>query len=410
MSRQKLMGIAVAVLIAGGLGYWTLDFDHQDFLPAASRASAPNGDGHGHSHGDSHGHGEEGVVHLTDEQIKKAGIKIAEVRPGQIGREIRVMGTVIADADRVAHVVTRVPGIVAEVTKRLGDQVSAGDVLIILDSRELAEAKADYLSQLRQDQLARTTLDRETGLWRKRISAEQDYLDAKTAAETSRIRLDTARQRLSTLALSDAEIKNLPSQTERSLSRLEVRSPIAGRVIGRNAARGELVAAEKEIFSIGDLSSLWVEIPIYGADVSFARDGQSVGLKGPNGQTGEARLIFTEPTIDPQTGAARAVATLDNTSGIWRPGDFVTGTIVTGGEPADVVVPFEALQTVGGETVVFVRNDEGFEKRMVEIGRRNGRMAEIVFGLFAGDQIAINNTFVLKAEASRGEAEHSHAH
>lgn len=410
MSRQKLVVAAVAVLIAGGLGYWGLNSEHERPAAANSSANAParTNDGHGHGHGESHA--DEGIIHLTHEQIQKAGIKTAEVRQGEVGRDIRVLGTVVTDGDRVAHVVTRVPGIVAEIRKRIGDQVAEGDVLVVLDSRELAEAKADYLAQLRQDQLTRTTLERETTLWKKRISAEQDYLDAKTAAETSRIRLDSARQRLATLGLSDGEIKTLPSQAERSLSRLEVRSPLAGQVIGRNAARGELVAAEKEIFSVGDLSFLWVQIPVYGADVSFVREGQTVGLKGPNGQTGEARVIFVEPTIDPQTGAARAVAEIDNKRGTWRPGDFVSGVIVTPGEPADVVVPLEAIQTIGGESVIFVRTDEGFEKRVVEVGRRNGRSAEILFGLFEGDVIAVGNTFVLKAEASRGEAEHSHSH
>lgn len=192
------------------------------------------------------------------------------------------------------------------------------------------------------------------------------------------------------------------------MSRLEVRSPIAGRVTNREVTRGELVEADKEIFSVAELSTVWVEIPVYAADLPLVRDGQTITIKGPNEQTAQGRIIFTGPTIDPQTGAARTVASIDNTDGAWRPGDFVSGTISTGGEPADVVVPTSALQTLNGDTVVFARTEEGFEKRTVEIGRRNGRVAEIVFGLFPGDRIASGNTFLLKAEASSGSAEHSH--
>ncbi|MEQ8827960.1 MAG: efflux transporter periplasmic adaptor subunit, partial [Parvibaculum sp.] len=90
--------------------------------------------------------------------------------------------------------------------------------------------------------------------------------------------------------------------------------------------------------------------------------------------------------------------------------DFVSGVISTGGAAAQVGLPTSAIQTVGGETVVFARLEDGFEKRAVEIGRRNGRFAEVLFGVFAGDRVASGNTFVLKAEASRGAAEHSHAH
>ena len=159
---------------------------------------------------------------------------------------------------------------------------------------------------------------------------------------------------------------------------------------------------------MAELSTVWVELPVYAADLPLVRDGQTITIKGPNEQTAQGRIIFTGPTIDPQTGAARTVASIDNTDGAWRPGDFVSGTISTGGEPADVVVPTSAIQTIEGATVVFARTEEGFEKRTVEIGRRNGRVAEIVFGLFPGDRIASGNTFLLKAEASSGSAEHSH--
>src|SRR3546814_19301787 len=89
---------------------------------------------------------------------------------GEVSKEVTVMGTVVADADRMAHITTRIPGIVAEVTKNLGDPVARGDVLAVLQSRELAEAKADFLSALRQESLASTTLRREKALWPKQVS------------------------------------------------------------------------------------------------------------------------------------------------------------------------------------------------------------------------------------------------
>lgn len=417
--KRKLIGASLLALATIGAGYLTLDLG---LLPAGS-ATAPgsHSEDDGHKHGDVHeqegprdGHqnheGEEGTVHLTDAQIAKSGIDIIEAKPGDISQEVEVTGTIVPDADRLAHVTTRIPGIVAEVPRNLGDAVGRGDVLAVLQSRELAEAKAEYLSALRKESLASTTLRREKDLWLKKVSAEQDYLDAQTAAATAQIALDAAQQRLATLGLTGAEIKNLPKQDPYAMSRLEVRSPIAGRVTNREVTRGELVSADKEIFTIVDLSSVWIEIPVYAADLQSVREGQTVTLKGANGQTAQGRIVFTGPTIDPQTGAARTVASLQNDRGIWRPGDFVSGTIATGGESADVVVPASAIQTIGGDTVVFTRTEEGFERRIVVIGRRNGRTVEIVFGLFPGDRVASGNTFLLKAEASRGAAEHSHSH
>src|SRR3546814_19499787 len=92
------------------------------------------------------------------------------------------------------------------------------------------------------------------------------------------------------------------------MSRLEVRSPIAGRVTEREVTRGELVSADKEIFTIADLSTVWVELPVYAADLPLVQEGQTVTIEGSNGQAGQGRIIFAGPTIDPQTGAARTVA------------------------------------------------------------------------------------------------------
>ncbi|OYQ36926.1 hypothetical protein CHU95_02765 [Niveispirillum lacus] len=404
--KHVLIGVsAIALLLAGGVAV-------TNFTTAPKPAASKAGDGHDHGAGEEHGHehGEGGgAIHMDAATIARSKITLVEAGPAPVSRDIRVMGTVVADADRMVHVTLRVSGIVTEVHKRLGEPVSPGDVLLVLDSRDLADAKAEYLSALRQNALAATTLSREEGLWRKQVSAEQDYLAARAAAETAAITLAATRQRLTVLGLSATEIAGLDKQPF-SLGRLEVRSPIAGRVIGREAVRGELLAAEKEVFSVADLSSVWIELPVYAADLPAVKEGQSVSLTGQGGRMAEGRVIAAGATLDPQTGAARVVAALDNKDGVWRPGDFGSGTIQAGGESADIAVPSSALQVLNGDTVVFVRNAEGFEPRVVEVGRRNSRFAEITFGLFPGEQVATGNTFLLKAEASRGEAAHSHAH
>lgn len=404
MNKSKiLIGASALALAIAGIGYWTFSANDKPVVQQAS------GGGHGGEKEGDHEHGE-GAIHLTAEQITGANITVVDAGPGEVSREIRVMGTIVADADRMSHVTTRVPGVVMEVRKRLGETVEAGEVLAILESRELAEAKAAYLSAQRQEVLAATTLRREEDLWRKKVSAEQDYLDARTNAETSRITLDAARQRLGTLGLAPTEIAELSRQGSPSLSRLEVRTPITGRVTRRDLVRGELAAAEKEIFTIADLSKVWVELPVYATDLGLVREGQSITLKGQDGRTTQGKVIAAGAILEAQTGAARVVAALDNAEGHWRPGDFAAGTIVIGGGEADIAVPISALQTLNGETVVFVRNAEGFEARVVEVGRTNSAVAEIVFGLFPGDQVATGNTFLLKSEASRSAAEHSHSH
>ncbi len=415
MSKGKPMAITALVLLALGAGYWAgSGFQiSQAMLPGAAQSSHSEDDGHGHEAEGEHAEGEEAedrAIHLTPEQIVIAKIEVANAGPREVAREIRATGTIVPDADRVAHVVARMPGVVAEVSRRIGEPVKAGDVLAVLESREMADAKSEYLTALRQLQLARTTLSREADLWRKKVSAEQDYLDAKATAETTGITLEAARQRLATLGLTNVEIDALPQQKAHALAKLEVRAPIGGRVIERAITRGELVTAEKEVFTIADLSQLWIDIPVYAAEVGLVREGQQVRLQGPTGEEGNGEVAFVSPSIDPGTGAARVIAAINNQAGTWRLGGFAAVSINTREKPANLAVPAEALQSIGGENVVFVRTDEGFEKRPVEVGRRNGGNAEIVSGLSAGEPVAVSNTFVLKAEASRGDAEHSHAH
>lgn len=427
MKTTTMIGVSALALLAAGLGYWAHDLAHDH--GTGLRAGAVHAEGEGHEHGageaddhgteegagdgheHEHGHdGEDGAIPLSAAQIARAGIQIMAAGSGDVSREIRVTGTIVPDADGMADVASRVAGVVATVDRQLGDRVATGDVLAVLDSRDLAEAKADYLAARREEALASTTLKREEDLWRRKISAEQDYLDARTAAETSRIRLDAARQRLVSLGLSATAIEALPAEGRQSLGRLEIRSPIAGRIIARTAVRGELVAADRTVFTIADLSVVWVDLPVYAQDLPLVREGQTVTVQGADGRSAQGRVIFAGPTLDPQTGAARVVASLENADGAWRPGDFAAGTIATGDAIAALAVPATAVQTMNGQTVVFVRTDEGFVPRAVVVGRRNASTVEVLSGLMPGEPVASGNSFLLKAEASKGAAEHSHTH
>lgn len=375
----------------------------------AAPAAAPKRDGHGHAHGEGgESHGEEGHIAMTAEQVEAAAIKVAPVRGGTLVTRTSVPGVLAASQDRQARVTARLAGIVAEVRKGLGDEVAKGDVLAVLESREIAEAKGDFLATSRQLALAETVLSRETRLWRQRISAEQDLLQARAAAEEVRIKLDLSRQRLSALGLSDDEIAALPRQPAASLRRHEVRAPIAGRVTARTAILGASVSADTEVFSLADLSVLWVEMSVPPRDLPMARQGQTVMVTGEGEARTEGKVVFLSPLLDPETRSARAVAEIPNGDAAWQAGGFVTAHLATAEQPVDVLVPRDAVQEVEGRKVVFVRNEEGFELREVEIGREDANGYEVIFGLDEGTEVAVGNAFVLRAELSKSEAGHAH--
>ena len=268
--------------------------------------------------------------------------------------------------------------------------------------------KGEYLAATRAAHLANVTLTREAKLWKQRISAEQDFLQARAGAEEAKIRLDLARQRLSALGLSDTEVASLPSQPVAALRRLELRAPIAGRVIARAAVQGAAVATDAELFSVADLATVWVEMTIPPRDLPMAREGQKVSIRGEGEARGEGRIVFLSPVLDAETRAARAVAEIDNAEGNWRPGGFVTAELATGEQQVDVLIPRDAVQEFEGEKIVFVRTAEGFEKRDVALGREDASAFEAIFGLDAGTEIVVGNAFALKAELAKSEASHSH--
>lgn len=358
-------------------------------------------DGHGHGAGgeEGEGHDEEGAIKLTPEQMEVSGITIVPVRQGSLSHQVNVPGRIVADADRMAQIVPKVSGIVIEARKNLGDKVEKGEVLALIESREMAEASAEYQAAQRAAELARTTHNREKTLWEKKVTAEQDYLTAKNAWQEAQIRLDLAKQKMQTLGgVGD---KGTPSRYH------ELKSPLDGLVIERDLTLGAFADTSSRAFTVADLSVLWVETSIAPNDLPRVREGQSAIVESA-GKQGEGKLIFVSPVINPDTRSAKAIIELDNPDGQWRSGDYSNVSIVTSTQSTGMTIPLQAIQTIEGKPVVFVRTEDGFEKREVVTGKKDDRNVEISSGLEPGEQIAIGNTFVLKAEAGKSEAEHSH--
>jgi membrane fusion protein, heavy metal efflux system len=284
----------------------------------------------------------------------------------------------------------------------------------VLESREVADAESDYLAALVQFDLQKTLFEREQTLWAQKISAEQQFLRARNAFRESELRVNVSRQKLSALDLTEQEIANLPTQSLTALRHKDIRAPISGLIVERRVDLGTPVGGEgqeKELYVIADLSGVWIELSVSTADLPSIRAAQPVAIaSGPDGAQVQGRIVFVSPFLNPETRSARVIASLDNKDMAFRPGSFVTAAITIEERAADLVVPRAALQTIAGEQVVFVRTEEGFEKREVVVGRTDDRNAEIVFGLDAGETIAVTNTFTLKAELGKNEADHGHAH
>ncbi|MFG0755292.1 efflux RND transporter periplasmic adaptor subunit [Pseudomonas sp. TYF_14] len=399
--KLALLAAAIAALGLAGLA-WTGN------LGQASKAQAPHDD-HGE---DSHGHAaaqaaeghaekehgeEEGQLHLSIAQIESAGIQLAAAGPRELGTAISFPGEIRFDEDRTAHVVPRVPGVVEAVQAELGQAVKRGQVLAVIASQQISDLRSEQQAAQRRLELARLTFQREQQLWQERISAEQDYLQARQALQEAEIALANARQKVAAVGPAGAG------------NRYELRAPLDAVVVEKHLTVGEVVDETSNAFTLSDLSRVWATFAVAPRDLGKVVTGREVTVSAPDlGAQVLGKVNYVGSLLGEQNRAATVRATLANPNGAWRPGLFVNVAVSVDRFDAAVAVPESALQTWEAQTVVFARTEEGFEARPVKTGRRDAGQVEITSGLAAGTQVAAAGSFVLKSELGKGSAEHSH--
>jgi cobalt-zinc-cadmium efflux system membrane fusion protein len=395
--KLALLAAAVAVLGFGGLA-WTGNLGQGQHDDHAEDSHEHAEDSHAHGEANAQAHQEEeGKVHLSGTQIKAAGIQLAAAAPAEMSSAISFPGEIRFDEDHTAHVVPRVPGVVESVQANLGQAVKRGQVLAVIASQQISDLRSEQLAAQRRLELARLTFERERQLWQERISAEQDYLQARQALQEAEIALANARQKVAAVGPAG------------SGNRYELRAPFDAVVVEKHLTVGEVVDETSNAFTLSDLSRVWATFAVAPRDLAKVTTGRSVIVSAPDlGAQVEGQINYVGSLLGEQNRAATARATLANPDGAWRPGLFVSIAVSTERVNAAVVVPQSALQSWEDQTVVFARTEEGFEARPVQTGHRDAGQVEITAGLDAGTQVAAAGSFVLKSELGKGSAEHSH--
>jgi cobalt-zinc-cadmium efflux system membrane fusion protein len=336
--------------------------------------------------------GDPDAVTLTRQQIETAGIEIVRATVGGNGGAIELPATVEADPQGMQVVSASIAGRVVALDRNLGQPVRRGDTLAVIESREAASLKGEVEAATARAALAQSNLAREQRLFAERVSPEQDLIAARTAATEANIALRLARQQLSATGGGGG-----------SLNRVDIVSPMSGRVIARSAVLGQTVAADAELFRVANLSTLSISLSLSPADAGRVRPGAAVEVKAP-GRSGEAQVTFVSPALDPQTRLVPVIATLDNRAGQWRVGEPVTAAIQLKADGGGAIrVPLTAIQTLGNKSVVFVRTPHGFKATSVTLGAQAGDSVVVTSGLSGSEAIAATNSFTLKSELGKGE-------
>ena len=325
---------------------------------------------------------------------------------------IVVAGEFDEAGDRTAHVASRTPGVIHGPPARLGQEVAPGDVLVEIDSREVAEGKSAYLLRRAALNVASRTLTRERSLSGQGVSAGQDRLAAQAAYNLAELELQDARTRLLMLGLTGETIEGLSeSDLGPDAGHIALRASLPGTVMWADAALGETVEEGTELFIVSDLSLVWVWVDVTGDDI-----GRVLGQ--PRGTTLPARLASrTLPgesfageidaaagVVDEETRALRLRATVQNPDRHLRPGMFVEVTIELPARPAAAMVPAEAVLRDAGRDFVFVLlPDRYFIRRPVLVGRAVDGWMEILEGLDPGMEVATRGAFLLKSDVLRSK-------
>jgi cobalt-zinc-cadmium efflux system membrane fusion protein len=347
----------------------------------------------------------EKLLRLDPEALRSRGVLAGAAAAGLLEQVVTLSGEVVMNPERAVHVMARVAGTVRSVHKRVGDPVAQSELLAVLDSRELADARSGYLLARERLDLAESRYHRVSELWQKQILAEKEYLETKQAWSEAGIELHASTRKLLALGLLETDLAALASGPDTDIARYEIRSPIAGRVIERHLALGDFVQDTSEAFLVADLGTVWIQLNVYNQDVPRVHAGQSVEVHSTTvEQAARGTLQYVDPVIDAQTRTAVARVVLQNADGAWRPGQFVTARVVLGSQEVPIAVPDDAIQMHDHEPVVFVEDSDAYRVRRVRLGRSDGERTEILEGLHPGERIVVANSFLLKAELEKSAA------
>lgn len=343
----------------------------------------------------------EGVVKLSPNAAQEFGIEVAAAAGGELEQTLTLPGQIVLNSDKVAHIVPRVAGIVHRVDKYLGEHVEVGEVMAVLESRELAEANVAYLALQQRMLLAEETLKSAEKLHAQKIMADLDYLGVQKAQMEATIEFKSADNKLHSLGVRDAQVKDPPSHSA-GLALYELRAPFAATIVEKHCSLGEVLNGESDAFRLADLSTVWVNVTVYTQHLPLIRVGQSVTLIAGRGAAETSAVIdYISPLVDEDTRTAIARITLPNPEGNWRPGLFVSARVRTSMIAAAVLVPKAAVQTIQDESCVFVEAGGEFKARPVTVGRSDGKRVEITAGLTPGERFVSVNAFTLKSELEK---------
>jgi cobalt-zinc-cadmium efflux system membrane fusion protein len=350
---------------------------------------------------------ESGWLRLTPAEIARAGIETVAVARGPFQVHRQFPATVQANENELAEVTTLVTGRVVDVSVDFGEDVEKGATLARLHSTDLGLAEAVYLKGLAKLYEANLAYKRAKDLLDHKAISQAEFHRREAEMKSARAEAREAGHRLELLGVSAREMLRLDrDQTIRS--DVAIRAPFAGRIISRNITRGEVVDPNKKLFTVADLSDVWVVGSVSEKDVQFIRKNQMVKVVAaayPHAIF-PGKITYIADVMDPATRTMRLRVSVPNPEKALKPEMFALVLVYAEPKPDVLSIPLAAVQKGEHDHIVFVRREEGrFEARTVALGEESEDGVAVLDGLHEGEQIVTKGAFVLKSEAEKHKIE-----
>lgn len=317
------------------------------------------------------------TITLDPKRLQLIGIKTGAIERRSLGGALKLTGYVTPDESKISDVHVRVSGWVKKLyVDETGEQMFAGAPLMTLYSQDLYQAQQDLILAAQSTQRA----------------------GDKSLAELRSQLLSAARQRLSLLGLSDAEISAIESSGQ-PMPELTLKSPVTGVVMQKSVVEGQFVGPDRTLFTIADLRRVWVLADVYEKDLGAVKVGTPVTLSVTSGEKISGKVSFVYPTISAETRTAKVRLEFDNPGLALRPGMYADVSVATGAG-STLAVPLDAVMDGGESKYVFVlHNGVQFEPRLVTVGRSSDEWYEVIGGLQPGEMVVTSANFLIDSES-----------
>ena len=336
---------------------------------------------------------------LSIEDAQRAGIQVETLASLAFADSITVTATIRPNQDRIARVAPRVEGRITSVSAKLGDTVRAGQLLAVLDSLAIGEAQSSLQQAQSQQRVALADFKRSESLNAEEIIPQREFLKAKSELEKASAELRAAQDKLRLLGGS-------AQAGGAATSAFSLNAPLAGTIVQKTAIVGELGTPAEPLFTVADLSRVWIEANLTEDTLSKIRVGAeaAVTVNAYPGEQFKGRVTYVASLLDKDSRTVPARIEVDNADGRLKPEMFATATIDTNGAKREALsVPDSAILLLQGQPTIFVAKGDGFESRAIEPGEKLSGRTVIKSGVAAGEKVVTQGAYALKARLLKSQ-------